>query len=471
MAIEDGMVITVVRVEEETRCENVEIPYDTKEIPVEGLEPGTKRIAQEGILGVRQVCYRIIIEDGEEIDSKLMSSNVLEEAQDELIWVGIKAEIEPLPIEGTLAYISHNNAWIIRDNAIDKRAVTSGGGLDGKVFELSPDGRRLLYTRPADSPEGAFNELWLINDVRAALPEPAQLPPENVLYAGWVPNTDEVTFTYSTAEPQSTEPGWRAYNDLWTLSLDPQTGSVDRVEDLIPANDGGFSGWWGTDFWWSPDGKRLAWSRADSVGLIDFADAAKGGGAFDPLITFVPVDTYGAWAWNPTVSWSADGRFLLTTVLAPPPEAESPGRSTIFNIIAASISGDIRLPIFEETGIWAAPAFSPVRTLPAGDDTDDDVRVEGHMVYFQARDPLNSRTSDYDLVIADRDGSNARVLFPDPDKPGLRPTEREDEIAWSPDGLQIALIYRGNLYVIDVATGQRHQITVDGGASSPRWTE
>jgi len=72
-------------------------------------------------------------------------------------------------------------------------------------------------------------------------------------------------------------------------------------------------------------------------------------------------------------------------------------------------------------------------------------------------------------VVADRDGSNARVVFPGAERPGLRP-DPEDGIAWSPSARQIALIYQGNLWVIDVKTGQAYQITSDGQASRPRWS-
>ncbi len=48
--------------------------------------------------------------------------------------------------------------------------------------------------------------------------------------------------------------------------------------------------------------------------------------------------------------------------------------------------------------------------------------------------------------------------------------DTEAALAWSPDGAQIAITW-GALYVVEVATGDTRQITVDGiGAQSPTWS-
>jgi Tol biopolymer transport system component len=93
--------------------------------------------------------------------------------------------------------------------------------------------------------------------------------------------------------------------------------------------------------------------------------------------------------------------------------------------------------------------------------------LEGPLAYLEAVEPLDSVVSRYRLVVMDRDGSNRRVLFPGEDQPGLTP----NMFVWSPDGRQIALIYQGNLVLIDVVTGLTQQLTGDGLSHSPRWTE
>src|SRR5690606_7013017 len=99
---------------------------------------------------------------------------------------------------------------------------------DGRVFDLSPDGRRLLYTVSTEDPADPefSNELWAILDTSASVPQPVQLVPEDVRVAQWVPGQPTATVAYSTANPATEAPGWRAYNDLYVMQLDPETGEV-----------------------------------------------------------------------------------------------------------------------------------------------------------------------------------------------------------------------------------------------------
>jgi hypothetical protein len=42
-------------------------------------------------------------------------------------------------------------------------------------------------------------------------------------------------------------------------------------------------------------------------------------------------------------------------------------------------------------------------------------------------------------------------------------------MAWSPSGQQIVLIYQGDLWIVDVASGRANQITLVNNAHHPRW--
>jgi hypothetical protein len=44
------------------------------------------------------------------------------------------------------------------------------------------------------------------------------------------------------------------------------------------------------------------------------------------------------------------------------------------------------------------------------------------------------------------------------------------DYAWSPDGRQICVVYQGNLWIVDVESAVARQITLDGNASRPVWT-
>jgi Tol biopolymer transport system component len=91
-----------------------------------------------------------------------------------------------------------------------------------------------------------------------------------------------------------------------------------------------------------------------------------------------------------------------------------------------------------------------------------------NVAFLQAARPLESDASKYRLTIADRDGSNARAIFPPEGETGLSPRDT-GEVKWSPDGTQLALIYEGNLWIVDAATGQASQLTGDGQVTAVDW--
>jgi Tol biopolymer transport system component len=342
----------------------------------------------------------------------------------------------------------------MRGSSTTRRNLTTTGGIDGRVLSLSPDGRRLIFSRSDPSVDGFNNRLYLIADTDTNT-EPIPLQPINVLYAEWAPGREN-TIAYSTAEPRDAPPGWQAYNDLWLMRIDPVSGESLSVERVVESSSGGFAGWWGTGFSWSPDGGRLAYARANEVGLIDID-----GGTFSPLVQYTPFNTPQSWSWRANISWSPDNQLLLTTVHGSPIGGEPPESSPAFHIAVADLSGTFVAEIAQNAGIWSNPKYSPAQT-------DAEGRISGYMAYLRARSINNSisESAAYDLVVADRDGSNARVIYPPTTaQPGL--TARE--FAWSPDGRAIALVYQGSLWVVDVESGIANQVTLDSGAAAPVW--
>jgi resuscitation-promoting factor RpfB len=453
--ITDGMIVTVTRVTETTECEQEELAYRQQTVLNEGLAPGDERIGQAGQNGVERVCYRVRVENEVPQAPIEISRVVITPPVDEVVYVGPSGEIDPIAIDGTLAYLSNRNVWVMRGSSTNKRPVTTSADLDGFAFDVADDGRRVLFTREnPDNPEAAFaNTLWVLADIREEAPEPVQLVAQDVLQAAWIPNLPN-TISYSTAESSETAPGWRAFNDLWAMRLDPRTGEALRVEQIVEASSFGLYSWWGTQFYWSPDGEQLGWVRADSVGLVDIET-----GDFETLIEYPVFNTRQSWSWRATLSWSPANDLMATTVHVPignyPPET-----SPAFSAAVVALDGSFDTPIADYTGIWSNPSYS---TLVSAGDTSG-----GYLAYMRARDPFNSINGEYDLVVADRDGSNARVVFPQQaGAAGLTSQEYD----WSPDGRQIALIYQGNLWVLDVETGASHQLTLDGGASQPIWEQ
>lgn len=457
--ITDGMRITVARIREETECDEVELPYQERRIPYEALPPGETRLQQPGQNGTQQVCYRITIRDGVRSDPVQISSVTLVEAQDAILYYGPSGELDPVSVQGMLAYISNNNIWVIRGNSIDgKRQLTTSNDVDQRVFSITPDGGQILFTRHEQNDPSVFNHLWLINDTNRDA-EPVALVPENVLAADWIPGTTNA-ISYSTGEAVAEAPGFRAYNDLFQMQINPQTGEALSVNPLVRPTSSLLYAWWPTRFVWSPDGSKLACIHADAVGLVNLQTGECGA-----LVTFPVFETRQAWSWRATASFSPDGNLLLTTVHGQPIGNESPATSPAFHVAVVDSAGAFSANVVENAGIWSNPRYSPaVSNLNGGSQ-------RGYIAYLRARDLASSinERGQYDLVVADRDGSNARVLFPPAGQAGLTNTVNT-VFTWSPDGTQIAFIYQGNLWVVDVASGVAHQLTLDGGASSPVWT-
>lgn len=460
--ISDGMRVVVVRITETTECEQSTIAYQQKTLLNEGLKPGEQKVSQAGQNGTLQICYRVTSKDGVPSERVEISRTETLAPKDEIISVGPSGEIEPVPVTGTLAYVSNGNAWVIRGSSTTKRPLTTTGDLDKRVFSLSPDGRQLLFTRKVANADGgsSFNQLWLLANVQQDS-APVSLVPGDVLYADWVPNAEN-TISYSTGEASKAAPGWRAFNDLWRMRIDSQTGEALNVQQILEDPPGGPYSWWGTRYQWSPDGQKLAWVQADAFGLVDLG----AGKLNNPLLNYALFLTRADWSWRATVSWSPDSTTLITTVHGPPVGREMPENSPAFDVAVADEKGSLRASIIKNVGIWAAPQYSPFISQP------DDEFPRGYLAYLRARDPFNSINGEYDLIVADRDGSNSRRIFPQESESGIKAGEsvyQNQEFVWSPDGRQIALIYKGNLWIVDVESAVAHQLTLDGGASNPVW--
>jgi resuscitation-promoting factor RpfB len=460
--IQDGMTITIVRVVEDRQCYDEEMTFETRRIPTDALEPGKEEILQTGESGTLQTCQRCLLENGVQTTCSVTSQTVIQEPREQIIYFGTGGVDVPIVVEGKLVYISNGQAYLIEGNVRNRRPITTEGGLDGRVFDLSPNGRQLLYTRATqDETDPDFsNELWAILDT--GNPQPLRLLPDNVLSGEWYPG-ENFTVSYSTADPRNGFPGWEAYNDLYLMRIDSQSGETVELDDIVGSNALGIYSYWGTQYQWSPDGQQLAWSRADSVGVVDVDE-----GDFITLATFPHFDPaiVDNWVWQPDISWARDNLMMVTTLHGAPFGGESPINSVMFDIAVLSPSNGLVVnKAIPQTGIWAQPIYSPI--VP-----DSGGFPEYDVAYLQARDPFNSLGGEYDLVVADRDGSNPRKVFPPEGRTGIRPFEASQRnlITWSPRGTHLAVIHQGNLWIVEVSTGLTQQITTDGQASHPRWT-
>jgi hypothetical protein len=462
--VTDGMLITVVRVENRAECLEESVPYARETLKTPDLPEGTTRVLQGGVNGIARVCYDVLLEDGIERRRTQSSRTLLTPPINQVVAVGVDlSRLEPIAINGTIFYISNGQARLIRETSVNQFTLQTGGNLDGFVFSVSPDGRQLLYTRKPDTPSlEVFNELWVLMDTTDPSAQPVKLVVDNVFHAEWLPDRPN-TFSYSTLRPRTEPPAYQALNDLFIARLDA-TGKIVAADPILPPTDSGTYSQWGTLFAWSPDGKRLAWAQAEGIGTVDLAR-----GTLQKLIDFRIYQTTLArgWLWQPSLAWSADSAILAASVHGAPLGDEPPENSPVFDIAVVNTAANFAVnPFLERVGMWSAPQFSPlVRT--------ERNTVSGSIAYLQARTPNDSVNGEYDLVVADRDGSNPRTVFPSREQVGIVPFEdrtRGAKFQWSPDGKQIVLAYQGDLHVIDVSSGRATRITVEGSALSPRWT-
>jgi hypothetical protein len=439
----DGMKIVVTRVEERFDSERQVLPFEHKTVRSEGLPEGQRRLLQPGANGELELTYRVVLEDGEEVLRQEVSRQVLTEPVDETVLVGVQSESVSVPVSGTIVYLSGGNAWFVRESTDLRRNITGSSDLDGRVFALAKDGSRLLFTRAmvgeADTP---LNALWM---ARTSLvgEEPTYLGVTGVIWADWAP--DGKRLAYSTAVRSGGVPGWKANNDLWVITL-PEEGSnaLVNVDQVLPATADIPYAWWGRSYDWSPDGSYIG--QADEVGVVALSERLQ-----LALASFPEYHTQSHWAWVPTVSWSPDGRLISFVSHEGDFEGLTPQDSPVFGLWTVSVDQELTVRLAEEVGMWSAPRWSPA--------------PNELLVYGQAQSPRNSQDSRYELFVMDRDGSNRRRLFPPEGFVGLV----APDVAWSPWGDALLVVYEGNLYRIDVGGGTLVRLTSDGQGSHPRW--
>jgi len=458
--VSEGLSIKVTRGREEFETQQAVLAFERQTVNNESLPSGETRLIQPGKNGQQEIVYRHYYEDGKLVNTSISRSTVLEPALPEIVMVGAQSPFTPLPIPGKLIYLSGGNAWLMEGSTSNRSALVTTGDLDGRVLKLSRDGNWLLYTRKSTQPSAVeINTLWALNIANPAATALNLKTPNVIHFADWDPSTGTTTLRvlYSTVEPRSAPPGWQANNDLYRMVV-AANGHLGVREKILAANTGGVYGWWGTDYSWSPTGNLLAYSRPDGMGIVSFKNKN-----LIPLMEITPLQTRSDWALIPGLAWGADGRTLYVVTHAPPPGLVNPEESPNFDLSALSLDSDANVRLVQQSGMFAYPAASSLRQVWT--------ERSYFVAYLQALSPSQSDTSGYQLVVMDRDGSNRRALFPAPGSPGLPPQTP----VWAPapisyeEGDFVAVIYQGNLWLIDIATGQGHQVTGDGLVQKIDW--
>jgi len=450
--------IQVIRVEEIIETEQVIVPFQVIRQPTENLPAGQEKLLQAGQNGLKEVASVRVFEDGLEISFEDVSSLELESAVDEIILVGVQSSIAPISLPSPLVYISNGNAWMMDQSTANRFLIVSTGDLDGRIFRLSGDGNWLLFTRTEED-EDIINSLWAV-DVNSYGDLLVELDTENVIhYADWVPGLEQI-FAFSSVEPRLSAPGWQANNDLEIkrFSVSGWTAPVDILQET---NYGGVYGWWGTDFQYSPGGELLVYASPDQIGIINTEDQEK-----QVMLEIIPYKTQGDWAWMPGLGIGPLGNVIYSVDHTAQEGNLSTEESPVFDLVAIPLTGGGARTIVHDVGMFTYPLPSPIQAKPSGE-------ASFQVAYLQAVFPEQSATSNYRVFLMDRDGSNQHLIFPAQDKPGLQPSR--DWGAWSPEefeegsGYLLAVIYEGNIWILDLETGDFWQVTGDGSVQGLDW--
>lgn len=463
--LNDGSQINVIRVREEFITEQEIIPYSQQILKSEIVQLGESRIIQPGVNGFKEITFRLVYENGINTLKSPIKEPIVQPAIPEIVMIGVQSPFSPLSIPGKLAFYSSGNAWIFDGSTSARYPLVTTGDLDGRIFMLSPNADWLLFSRKSSKPvDQEVNTLWVVS-TNGESQTPLNLKVSNVVhFAAWIPSQPG-TIAYSTVEPRNTTPVWQANNDLYTLTFSP-SGWTTKPKLLLAPNSGGSLGWWGTNFVWSPNGEFLAYARPDEVGLVDLEE-----NLFHPLISITSFETHQDWAWIPQISWGADNSTLFVTNHSPSINLVNEEESQLFGLTAISMIDDINIQLVPKSGMYTNLACSRI----LGGSNDSDYKV----AFLQAIFPDQSATSRYRLVLMDRDGSNRKVIFPPEGSPGIVPQVNSLNIepqgpVWAPvsssnNAELIAILYQGDIWLIDTSSDFSQQITGDGLIERMDW--
>jgi len=451
-AITEPLNIFILRVREEFELEENIIPFSQQKVRNESLPEGQTLLIQSGENGTEQTTYRLVFENDQQVSRSVVKTTVLIEPKPEIIMVGIKTPFTSQEIPGKLIYLTAGNAWMMENSTAQRTPLITTGDLDGRILRLSENGKWLLYTRASSKdPAVEINQLWAAN-LSVDPIRTYNLKVSNVIFfADWLPGKAN-TVIYSTVEPRSAAPGWQANNDLYRVTF-TTAGNLAPAEELLAPASGGLYGWWGTYFEFSPNGQSLLYARSDSIGLVDLEE-----GSLLPLLEITPYNTRSNWAWVPGAAWSPDSQMFYPVTHPNEKGLGEPETSELFNLSVLTLEPARRVELALETGMFTYPVISP-----------PDSQERFTVAYLRAIFPRQSADSRYRLWLMEQDGSNQRGIFPPEDSPGLDP----QKVVWSPPTSAgeafLAVIYQGNLYIINPTTGESSQITGDGLLTQICW--
>jgi hypothetical protein len=146
---------------------------------------------------------------------------------------------------------------------------------------------------------------------------------------------------------------------------------------------------------------------------------------------------------------------------APPTDLTSPEDSPYFDLQAISLSTRNIVTLVPGIGMFSYPVVQMINQV--GEENSYQIAC------LAAIFPTQSTTSRYRVLVMDNDGSEQRTIFPADNLTGINPQLHWG--AWAPDETNkvMAVLYEGNLWIIDNNNQRSQQITGDGLTSEIDW--
>jgi Tol biopolymer transport system component len=304
---------------------------------------------------------------------------------------------EPPSPELRAAYIDpYRNLWCWSE---DGTATQIAGSADVSDAVISPDGQLVAFTRTSPDwmhasimvigCDGSSEQELVSQNAFDAMSKPEMAISTVPLQLAWLPGTHTLAYnTRLTFEG----PGLAPNEDLWYVDAD--TGSNTAV---LSAGNGGY-------FYISPDGSKVAFVRADSIGLMN-ADTT---GLMQNVFGYTGVPTYSEFQYHALPSWSTDSGYLRVAIPTSDPLAGPVQSITIYQVPADGTSSFVvgYFNVMPFSGVTFSPDLGKVAYLLTYGDPVDNIRT---------------------LRIANSDGSNDTQIV----------TGQLDFDGWNPDGVNI----------------------------------
>lgn len=322
------------------------------------------------------------------------------------------------------------NLWIIEDGAAPRQLTFSGQ--DHSPL-LSDDGRLVAFLRTVD-PNLDASELWVVNSDGSgerALVTQAWLggirPGEtsSLWRVAWVPGSQRLAFSTRAVFEG---PGLLTNDDLYAVNA--EDGSI--IVLLPPGSNA-------AEFFYSPDGTKIALSSPDTIGLMN----ADGSGRRD-LVTYAVINTASEFWYSVPVRWAPESTHFRAAIPSADPFAPDP-TGTLWHIPAdgspafslATLSGNFYF--ISSDYHWYAPDLQKVAFLRSIGDPAGNVR---------------------ELHIAGGDGSADSIYVTAPSIQWL---------GWAPDSQRFVYEFGDATYLGEIGAAPQPLFSDIARAFEPRW--